>query len=400
MRSHAPAVGTAILLAACAGGEPSANVVRSVVTIRDTAEVTVQAPMSVPSLKVVLDSPRVLWTPNALGRPNAMVVGPDGRVTVSDGRRLFAWEPGVDTTESVGRLGAGPGEYRSVSGLIAQSDGSLLVLDWRQRRLVRFDSHGLPDSTWSIPVDPTQEPFLALMGTQPVISTGRGMVHLGEPADTLFIRTADSSARTLGRLPLFVWARGPDQMLMPRDAYPPVAQLAGSAMAGFAFSDGLQYEVRWWRPGAFPEWLHLMRSWSPPPQSIDREPPGELLARLPDGGTMLRGIVNGGQRGERKPSLEELALMPGGALWVRPLDSSYVYAPAYYTQLAELRQAERLWEVFGRDGALRAQVWISSMFTPTTAHACQLYGLLEDADGAFSVAVIPLGEECVKLTRG
>jgi hypothetical protein len=80
-----------------------------------------------------------------------------------------------------------------------------------------------------------------------------------------------------------------------------------------------------------------------------------------------------------------------------PVDSSYIYDPTYYAQFSELRQPTRLWEVFGSDGKLRAQVWLSSMFTPKITHNCQLYGFLEDADGAFSVATSPLGKECERL---
>jgi len=112
---------------------------------------------------------------------------------------------------------------------------------------------------------------------------------------------------------------------------------------------------------------------------------------------MWKRIVDQGQRRTSKYSLEELQLMPTGILWVRPIDSSYVFAPTYYAQLQRLRQLTRLWEVFGIDGKLRAQVRLSSMFTPMTTHDCQLYGFLEDSDGAYSVATIPLGKVCKRL---
>lgn len=400
MRPSALPIVAAMLLFACTGAEPDPGVAVSSSAVSDTIAVTIQAPESLPAIEVELDSARVLWTPEELGRPNAMAVGPDGRITISDGHRLYAWQPGADTTENVGRTGSGPGEYRSISGLVTRPDGSLLALDWRQQRLLRFDPTGAPDSTWNIETQVTQTTFLALMDSEPVITTGRGIVHLGEPADTLYIRTADSASQELGHITLFVWTQAGAGVLIPRDAYPSLPRLAGSATAGFAFSDGLNYEIRWWRPGASPAWLHLTRAWSPPPQSIDREPPKELVDHLQMRGTMLKAIVNGEARGEHKYSLEDLMLMPGGTLWVRPVDSSYVYSPEYYAQLSELRQPTRLWEVFGRDGKLRAQVRLSSMFTPETAHDCQLYGFLEDSDGAFSVAVVPLGDQCDKLSRG
>lgn len=387
-----------VLALACTTAGEAAKVEASSTNTGDTLTVTISAPESLPALLVTLDSAQVLWTPQELGRPNGMAVGPDGRITVSDRQHLFAMQPGSDTTEVVSREGAGPGEYRSVSGLLAEADGSVLVLDSRQRRMIRLDPHGVPDSTWSTTADPAQLAFLALMHGQPVVATDRGIIHLGEPPDTLYLRNAaDSAGPVLGELTLYVWARISNGMLAPRDAYPSLPRLAGSATAGFAFSDGLQYDIRWWRPGTSPAWLHLSRAWTPPPQSIDREPSGDLLAQLPDSGEMVQNVVNSALKGDHKYSLEELALMPEGTLWVRPVDSSYIYDPTYYAQLSELRQPTLLWEVFGSDGKLRAQVRLSSMFTPKTTHDCQLYGFIEDSDGAYSVAAIPLGKECERL---
>jgi len=185
-------------------------------------------------------------------------------------------------------------------------------------------------------------------------------------------------------------------MLAPRDAYPPQVLLSGTTTSGFAFGDGLEYDIRWWRPESSPHWLHIARAWAPPPTSIDRKPPESLIAPL-RGGAEIVGAVRSMQRGEHKYSLEEIALMPGGRLWARPVDSSYVYHPWYYNQLTQLRPPTWPWEVFGSDGKLRAQVRLSSMFTPKTIHDCKLYGFLEDSDGAFSVATISLGEKCEQL---
>lgn len=400
MRTRHLLLPVVVSAAACVTTGNDAKVAVSSSTVGDTLAVTISAPESLPAFAVALDTPRVVWTPAELGRPTGMAIGPDGRITVSDTRHLYAWQPGADTTEIVSREGSGPGEYRSINGLITEVDGSVLLLDWRQRRMIKLDPHGVPDSTWTIATDPAQQMFLALMNGEPVIATGRGLVHTGEPPDTLYLRIGSDTAQpALGAIPLFVWAQR-DNVMAPRDAYPPQARLAGSGTAGFAFGDGRRYDIRWWRPGASPQWLHLARAWTPPPQSVDREPPAALIAQLPDSGTMLRSFVNGAARGDSKNSVEDMALMPGGTLWVRPMDSSYVYAPAYYAQIPELRQPTRLWEVFGRDGALRAQVRLSSMFTPKTVHNCQLYGFLEDSDGAYSVATIPLGKVCERLAKG
>jgi hypothetical protein len=383
---------------ACAEGHGDAKVASTITTDGDTTVITISAPESLPALLVTLDSPRMVWTPEELGRPNGLVVGPDGRITVSDRAHVYAMPPGADTTETVGREGDGPGEYRSVRALLAEPTGAFTLLDPRARRMIHFGPRGMSDSTWPVNRDFDQSSFLANMNGALVVAVGAPMVHTGEPPDTLYLKLASGDTGTVvGRLTQYVWAQTPSGMLAPRDAYPPQALLSGTAMSGFAFSDGLAYQIRWWRPEASPHWLHIARAWAPPPTSIDRDPPESLIAGMRGGSDMVK-MVGSMRRGEHKYSLEEIALMPGGTLWAQPVDSSYVYHPWYYNQLTQLRPPTRLWEVFGPDGKLRAQVRLSSMFTPKTVRDCQLYGFLEDSDGAYSVATVPLEEACEKLS--
>jgi hypothetical protein len=387
----------ALLGMACVVDNGATHVESSSNAVGDTLAVAISAPKAVPAILLTVDSATVVWTPEELGRPTGMAVGPYGRVTVSDSRHMYAWLPGTNATEAVGREGAGPGEYRSVGGMVAEADGSLIVLDSRQRRIIRFHADGTSDTSWVADRDFAHDPFLAVMDSDLVVLVGPRLVRAGEPADTLYLKlAAGDTSTTVGKLQQFVWAQSSDGILLPRDAYPPQTLIAGTATAGFAFSDGLQYDLRWWRPNARPSWLHLSRTWAAPPQSIDRTPSVEELAQIPNG-EMWKRLVEQGERGAKKYSLEELELMPQGTLWVRPVDSSYVYAPTYYIQLPALRQPTRLWEVFGTDGRLLAQVRLSSMFSPKTIHECNLYGFLEGSDGSFSVATIPLKTQCMKL---
>jgi hypothetical protein len=395
--SHLLVLATALSLA-CAEARGGTEVSSTKAMEGDTAVVTIAAPESLPDLLVTLDTPSVIWTPEELGRPNGLVVGPDGRVTISDRAHVYAMPPGVDTTENVGREGGGPGEYRSVSALLGEPDGAFILLDARARRMVHFSPDGVADSTWSANLDFAPSSFLATMDGGLVVLIGPRLVRTGEPPDTLYLKPASGDTGVvLGKLLQYVWAQTASGILAPRDAYPPKALVAGSATAGFAFSNGLDYTIRWWRPGGSPNWVRISRAWVPPSPSIDRDPPESVLAQVSDH-DQLRDMVSGLVRGDHKNSLDEIALMPGGALWTRPVDSSYVYHPWYYNQLAELRQPARLWEVLGADGELRAQVRLSSMFTPKTVHDCQLYGFLENSDGAYAVATVPLGAACGKLS--
>ena len=387
----------ATLSLACAEAHCDAKINSTSTSVADTTVVTISAPESLPALLVTLEAPRVVWMPEELGRPNGLVVGPDGRITVSDRTHVYAMQPGADTTEAVGREGDGPGEYRSVRALLTEASGAFTLLDPRARRMVHFGPRGAADSSWSVDRDFAQNSFLANMDGALVVAVGARLVHTGEPPDTLYLKLASGDTGTVvGSLTQYVWAQTPSGMLAPRDAYPPQVLLSGTATSGFAFGDGLEYDIRWWRPESSPHWLHIARAWAPPPTSIDREPPESLIAPLRGGAAMV-GAVKSMQRGEHKYALEHLALMPGGTLWVRPVDSSYVYHPWYYNQITELRQPTWLWEVFGSDGKLRAQARVSSMFIPRTVRGCKLYGFLEGSDGAFSVATIPLGDECERL---
>jgi hypothetical protein len=74
----------ATLSLACAEAQGGAKVSSTSATEGDTTVVTISAPESLPALLVALDSPSVVWAPEELGRPNGLVVGPDGRITVSD----------------------------------------------------------------------------------------------------------------------------------------------------------------------------------------------------------------------------------------------------------------------------------------------------------------------------
>ena len=50
----------------------------------------------------------------------------------------------------LGRVGDGPGEYRSIVGMAVRADGTLLAHDPQSRRINLYDSEGNPSGRWLV----------------------------------------------------------------------------------------------------------------------------------------------------------------------------------------------------------------------------------------------------------
>jgi hypothetical protein len=138
-----------LVLAACASGDTPA--VRALV--RDSAGIAIvenAAPLAPDSVAMVVDSARVLEIGGSgdarteFGRVAGTVRLGDGVIVVADGGnselRFFdsagAWQ------RTVGRKGAGPGEFEMIGGLYRLESDSLAVFDINQRRVSVFGADG------------------------------------------------------------------------------------------------------------------------------------------------------------------------------------------------------------------------------------------------------------------
>jgi hypothetical protein len=62
---------------------------------------------------------------------------------------------GLDgTARAIGRAGGGPGEYRGPWNVAFTSSGGVEVLDWLQRRVIRFAADGAPTGSHVVPLPP------------------------------------------------------------------------------------------------------------------------------------------------------------------------------------------------------------------------------------------------------
>lgn len=68
----------------------------------------------------------------------------DGRVVVADAGafEIRYYDPGGSHLLSIGREGGGPGEFGGIMSITSTSEDTLLVYDWRNRRISYFDPHG------------------------------------------------------------------------------------------------------------------------------------------------------------------------------------------------------------------------------------------------------------------
>lgn len=80
-------------------------------------------------------------------------VGKDGRIFVFDAssRRLFLFAADGALLRTIGRQGAGPGEFSSDNGMVVLPDGRLALLDAQNARISFFGADGDFETSWVIP---------------------------------------------------------------------------------------------------------------------------------------------------------------------------------------------------------------------------------------------------------
>jgi hypothetical protein len=181
--------------------------------------------------------------------------------------------------------------------------------------------------------------------------------------------------------------------LAKREAYGHRALL--SMVAGeVATSQAEGFEVYWWSARRSPSYTKIVREWRRAPARGDTPPTVAQLESLGRTRDVVEKIVAGQQYGTLKHSVDRLALVGPGVLFVKPVTEAYVYHPYYYGRLPELAPSHWLWEVYHPDGNLVEQLYIASAFVPHLIDGCFLYGVQTSSDGLQEVASIDLGAIC------
>jgi hypothetical protein len=151
--------------------------------------VTGEAPQwRLESLAVIRPEPEV-----GFSNIRSLALDPRGGVWVADvgEERLSRWGDDGGWIEDKGRVGSGPGEFRSPYS-VAVHDGGLQVLDVQNSRIVRFGLAGGADSSWLIPARVTGGATDVRLFPDP--RGPRYMNFVREPTPRVaFVRTTDST---------------------------------------------------------------------------------------------------------------------------------------------------------------------------------------------------------------
>lgn len=150
-----------MLAAACAGGAGADADPSGLATVRDSTRpdsVIVRIAGEVPAERIRRVTEELRIQPDAedttlFGDARDFEVGRDGRLFVYDAaaHRIFLFGPDGAHRRTIGRQGAGPGEFSQNNGMQLLPDGRLAQLDSRNARLNFFSADGDFLESWVIP---------------------------------------------------------------------------------------------------------------------------------------------------------------------------------------------------------------------------------------------------------
>jgi hypothetical protein len=211
-------VAAAIGFIACTEGPLPSPPAVSIDTIGSVVHVWNAAPESLDTLRKVVMLGKMGGvsevSPEEFGRITSVLVSADGTVYVADGQALEVrvFTPQGHFLRTIGRAGAGPGEFRALYALAWVGD-TLLSLDSRNARVSVFDSEGQFLTTWPwlpltgpvdfvrfYPVGPGDAYTLGLR-SQPVHATTYVRFTPEGPQDTLDIPAAPQPQTNVLRCP-------------------------------------------------------------------------------------------------------------------------------------------------------------------------------------------------------
>lgn len=362
-------------------------------SLADTVAITTTTPSAGPWPPVeILESIQTIWRSDSIQQPSFIALTPDARLVVADGVTLYVLTPAGELERVLGKRGQGPGEFLSIHGLGMSSGDTVLVWDGNQRRLTWLEPSGRVARTLSVqPPEGFTGPRrveLYVVGSSVLLAWGKDMVMPDGPPDTVAIALTDltkGTSRSIAYLEDVTWVNaGP--LVGPKYPFGPRALYAMSRSGTVALSEGVVYcatILHLDRAGP----LKVCRLWnrapvggaSRTPQEIDAAHEAAIVRMFP-------ALLNAQEFGESRNSIEEIRLDEGNRLWVRIVDSSYRYHPAYMRRFARLRPRRYIWEIFDETGKLARRIALPSTFTLLRPQSDRLFGTVEEDDGTISIA--------------
>lgn len=379
-------VWVAVLLAACGNAPIIDEIISEVTVVADTTVVTTRGE----PVPVRIESVEVLWQSAELENPRDLLAT-GGRLIVGDPTRLHILTESGEHIHSVGREGAGPGEFGSVTALGHIGQDTIAVHDSWNQRLSYFTLAGeylgslrvTPSPPYVNPVQGGR--ILALSGG--VASMWSENIHSDRPTRTALV-WHDLSADTLAVFARWDGERWVDfggRMFAPAQLFGPRVISAIATDARVAVGDGVGYCIA----------IHSLvddtlskvcRNRAPVPVGKGIRDPD--LRRIEDASRrrVYEAVVRGQEIGEYLPSFDRLLFDQEGRLWVRTIGpESAGLHPYLSASFPEDQPTHRMWEVFSTTGHLVGTVEIPSEFNPRAIVAGRIYGFLELPTGEIAI---------------
>lgn len=397
----------AVVGIACSVGSEVTADPSGLATIRDstrTDSVIVRVAGEVPAelLRSVTEELRI--QPDAedttlFGETRDFEVGRDGRLYVYDAasQRIFLFGPDGAHRRTIGRQGAGPGEFNQNNGLQLLTDGRLAQLDSRNARVSFFSADGDFLESWVIPAgfsttngiraDRSGALFLVRPVTLPrdgEILGRMGLVRLGAGGDF-----ADSTVAPDLRVPQIfytatekVGANTNMSSTGPRHA--PRFLWALHPEGHFIAVNGARYEIEVSRPGTP---LRIVRDASPVPVPDEERAWDEARITFNLRMTDPSWTFTGPAIPAEKPPIRDLQVARDGRIWVRVSTPSERIPDGEREPRREGRSEPPLfrdavhYEVFAADGKFLGRVVLPINSTWVEAENDLVWVLDRDADG-------------------
>ena len=313
---------------------------------------------------------------------------PSGELLVVDGATLELRFFGADGRfrRKVGRNGSGPGEYRSISGVVVD-DGRVHVFDGSQARITRMDLAGGSVTTLSVSPPPDSRPGIwsytlgGFLDGRPVFLASGFPSRNSAPArytDSLpqYIYSRDAAtANRIGEMVVmdafFESGRNKGDLIFGRFS-------ASAVGGGYLFvTDGGRFSVRAYdasgslartigrelRPqrvtdADFEEYVSFRQQFA---QNMSRSDLRSLLSNIP--------------RAEFKPFVSRLLVDDQKNLWVE-----------HWTVRRHLGPGT--WSIFSPSGRLLAEVTLPRGFRPSTVRRDVVAGVQYDDDGVEGIQLL------------
>ena len=266
-------------------------------------------------------------------------------------KRIQLWRvgPGDSLFRPLGRVGGGPGEYRSVTSLFVDSSGGVLALDFMMRTLLRYAPDGTPLRSEVIAVpDGYLHDHLTRSGLELIATDPRRRSSGDSAGVSVYVLEGGKFRRTF-TLPMRARDYRLDELKPVPDAFHPHPQWARLPDGSILYSAAATHQVD--RFGADGQ-LAWRSSVEVEPRTITEEDVQQVVSHR------LRGV---GDERLRKAIRERLKITPSGRLPAVTRIVALINGDVWVRESPRVQGDSVSWVVYdGADGAARGRVLLAT----------------------------------------